>query len=131
MTPDASLPILATLIAFGVLSVAACALCNTIGVAVHAAKPNEDGDLEYVYALDSAHQFREELRRFPSFQLSVFVLAAIIIFFVAPAVIAKSTSPWTIVLSGSGYILLVVLQICRKSQKMYEVLQNTRAAIAE
>ena len=127
MNSDVFFPMLATVIAFGILSVAACALCNTIGVAVHAAKPNKDGDLEYVYALDSAHQFREELRRFPSFQLWVFVLAAIAIFFVAPAVIAESTSPWAIVVSGSGYILLVVVQICRKSKRMYEVLQNTQA----
>lgn len=131
MNFDASLPILTTVIAFGVLSVAACALCNTIGMTVHAVKPNEGGDLEYVYALDSAHQFREELQRFPSFQLWVFVLAAIAVFIAAPAVIAKSISPWTIVLSGSGYILLIVMQICRKSQKMYEVLQNTQAAKIE
>ena len=83
MNPDI-FPILATVIAFGVLSVAACALCNTIGVMVHAAKPNEDGDLEYVYALDRAHEFREELRRFPSFQLSVFILAAIVVVVIAP-----------------------------------------------
>ena len=101
-------------------------MSNTIGITIHAAKQGTNGDLEYVYGSDDAHNFRERMGANPQSQMLVFLISSIALAMVAYAWIFTKTSPWVLVAAAGGHIALVVCRVCWTSRAMYKILQDTR-----
>lgn len=133
--PDLSpviFPALTTLIAFGLITVAANALSNFAGTKLYDRERNQSGDFEFLHASDSAQQLRKRLSRFPGRMMGLYFLFLILVVSFGWWALSRLQSQHDISVliafipvTALVYITLIVYMTGRISSMLYKVFLDT------